>query len=197
MLNVLIGDISSYKAIVVAKYLKRYYKCVNTLVYDYKKSIKNVHSKYCDEFLAVPNPESDRDYHLESLRRIIEEKHVDLFIPVHSDMYGEYVKKKEMFGAAFSYVNDFELFELLHDKRKFATLLAELNIKQPRAYDSLDGAKLPFIIKPPNLSSAKGVKYIFSEDDRAKYRKHCSKDMIIQEYVRGVGGWLFSVCQKG
>jgi len=37
------------------------------------------------------------------------------------------------------------------------------------------------------LSASKGVKYILRENDRNRYRSHYNQDLIIQEYIRGVG----------
>jgi predicted ATP-grasp superfamily ATP-dependent carboligase len=187
MKKILLGEISSYKSIVIAKYIKQYYPGKAVYSYDYNNAVKRFHTKYCDEFISVPDPKSDSDGHLEFLRRIIENREIDVFIPVHSDMYGEYIKKKEMFGKAFSYVGDSEQFARLHDKGKFDKLVTELNIKRPQTFDSVDSAKPPFVIKPPNLSSAKGVKYVLNEKDRRTHRAHYNSDLIIQEYVKGVG----------
>jgi len=185
--KILLGEISSYKAVVVTTYLKRYYPEIDILAYDYKRVIKYFHTKYCDDFIAVPNPKLDREAHLESLRRIIENRQIDLFIPAHSYMYGEYIKNKQMFGKAFSYIGDFEQFDLLHDKEKLNNLLSELRIKRPLRFDSFDSATLPFVIKPTNLSSAKGVKYILNEKDRSTHKVHYNNDLIVQEYVKGIG----------
>jgi predicted ATP-grasp superfamily ATP-dependent carboligase len=187
MMKILLGEISSYKAIVVAKHLKFHYPGIKVLAYDYKQAIRQFHTRYCNGFVLVPDPKRDRGDHLRALQNIIQENQIDLFIPVHSDMYGEYIKNKDIFGRAFSYIGDFEQFETLHDKKRVSRLLNELNIKQPRTYDSFDSAVLPFIIKPTNLSSAKGVKYVLTEDDRKKNRSAYSDNLIIQEYVRGTG----------
>lgn len=187
MNKILIGEISSYKAIVVAKYLKSYYSSTQILAYDYRQAIRPFHTRYCDGFVMVPDPSLDKNAHLKFLKNIIQDNQVDLFIPVHSGMYGAYIKNKDMFGSAFSYLGDFEQFEMLHDKKKVSRLLSELSIKQPKTYFPFDSAPSPFIIKPTNLSSAKGVKYVFTEEDREKYRSAFSDDLIIQEYVRGIG----------
>lgn len=186
-MKILLGEISSYKAIVVAKHLKSHYPGLEVLAYDYKQFIKRFHTRYCDMFTLVPDPMTDKNGHLIALHSLIQKNQIDIFIPVHSDMYRAYIKNKEIFGKAFSYVGDFTQFEMLHDKKKVSNFLDELNIKQPRIYDSFDNATLPFIIKPTNLSSAKGVKYVLTEDERKKYKSEYSSDLLIQEYVRGTG----------
>ncbi|MCK9230908.1 MAG: ATP-grasp domain-containing protein [Syntrophales bacterium] len=187
MKKILIGEISSYKAIVIAKYLKKYYSDVAICAYDYNKRITSVHTRYCDEFVLVPSPKIDPQSHLRHLRQLIEDKTINLFIPVPSDMYGEYIKNKKMFGEAFAYIGNYDQFERLHDKEKLEKLLAELNIKRPRTFDSYDSAEPPFVIKPTNLSSARGVKYVFNEKDRNAHKAHYNSEQIIQEYVKGVG----------
>jgi predicted ATP-grasp superfamily ATP-dependent carboligase len=187
MKKILLGEISSYKAIIIAKYLKKYYSDVAICAYDYNKRITSVHTRYCDEFVLVPSPKIYPQSHLRHLRQLIEDKAIDLFIPVHSDMYGEYIKNKETFGEAFAYIGNYDQFERLHDKEKLNNLLAELNIKRPRTFDSFDSAVPPFVIKPTNLSSAKGVKYVFNEKDRSAHKAHYNSDLLIQEYVKGVG----------
>jgi len=187
MKKILIGEISSYKALVIAKYLKRYYSDIKLYAYDYNKKIKSLHTKFCDFFVFVPNPKIDPKNHLEYLRKIIDDKDVDLFIPVHSDMYGEYIKNKRLFGRTFDYIGEYEQFYLLHDKEKFNNLLITLDIKRPKVFNSFDDAIVPFIFKPTNMSAAKGVKYVLTEKDRIRYRNQFEEDFIIQEYVSGIG----------
>lgn len=187
MNKILVGEISSYKAIVVAKYLKSHYSGLEVLAYDYKKAIRRFHTRFCDRYFQVSDPRVDSEAHLRALQNIVQENQVDLFIPVHSDMYGIYIANKEIFGSAFSYVGSFEQFNMMHDKKKISKLLFDLNIKQPRTHEYFDQVPLPFIIKPTNLSSAKGVKYIFTEKDREKFRPEYTSDLVIQEYLKGTG----------
>jgi predicted ATP-grasp superfamily ATP-dependent carboligase len=136
---------------------------------------------------VVPSPKDDLNGHLDALQKIIENKEIDLFIPVHSDMYGEYIKKKHIFGNTFAYLGDFEQFDYLHDKEKLNSLLTRLNIKRPQVFSSYEEAKIPFIFKPTKMSSAKGVKYILGEKDLERYRPLYNRNLIIQEYVDGIG----------
>jgi predicted ATP-grasp superfamily ATP-dependent carboligase len=187
MKKILIGEISSYKAIVISKYIKKYYSDIELYCYDYNRKVKLFHTKYCDEFLVVPSPKDDLNGHFDALQKIIEDKEIDLFIPVHSDMYGVYIKKKQIFGNTFAYLGDFEQFDYLHDKEKLNSLLTRLNIKRPQVFSSYEAAKIPFIFKPTKMSSAKGVEYILGEKDRERYRPLYNQDLIIQEYVEGIG----------
>jgi len=186
-MKILIGDISSYKAIVIAKYLKTFYPKAYVIAYDYKRGVKYFHTRYCDEFLAVPNPKKNQEGHIEFLRNIIQKKGISTFLPVHSEMYGKYIEHKDLFGEAFNYVGTFSSFDALHDKLKFNDLLNSLNLKKPIHFHSIDAAKLPCVVKPTNLSSAKGVRYIWTEQGRGNYRNYSQQDIIIQEYVEGVG----------
>ncbi|VBB43671.1 hypothetical protein TRIP_B310004 [uncultured Desulfatiglans sp.] len=195
--RILLGEISSYKAAVIAKYLKLFYPRTHITAYDYKGIIRCFHTKYCDDFISPPSPKEGWEVHLRFLRDIIKERQIDLFVPVHSEMYGEYIKHRDFLGRAFGYLGDFAQFDLLHDKRKLNGLLAELDIRRPRTYTTIDVAELPCVVKPRNLSSSKGVKYILSEEDRNKCRSLNGEDLIIQEYVDGVGCGYSVYAQDG
>ena len=187
MKKILLGEISSYKAIVIARYLKYIYSGIDIIAYDYKNIIQCCHTKYCDDYLCVPDAYLYKDEHINFIKDILRNQYIDIFIPVHSHMYAEYIKNKAHFGKAFDYVGEYEKFNMLNDKKNLNELLAKLDIKRPKTYDLYEAAKVPFIMKPTNLSSAKGVKYVLNENDRSRYQYQYNNDLIIQEYISGVG----------
>ena len=118
MNTVLLGEISSYKSIVIAKFLKKVYPQLKIIGYDYKKFTRSIRTKYCDKIILVENPKQNKQNHISSLTEIIKTFNIDLFLPVDSGMYGEYVKFNNLLGSAFSYIGDFKTYDLLHDKSK-------------------------------------------------------------------------------
>jgi len=186
-MKILIGEITSYKSIVIARYLKEMYPGIIILGYDYKKFSKFTHTKYCDSFFLVEYPPKNKLKHIQSLSEIIHKQKVDHFIPVDSGMYGEYVKSKKLFGKAFSYIGEFINYDQLHNKSKSQQLAKKLSIRIPKIYQSINDSEIPFVVKPTNLSSSKSVKYIFSEKQRRKLILNSKNEYVFQEYIKGVG----------
>ena len=61
----------------------------------------------------------------------------------------------------------------------------------PKHFNNLSNAVCPFVVKPVNLSSSKGVRYVLSEFEK-KYLIIKNEDLILQEYINGVGcGYSF------
>ncbi len=86
-------------------------------------------------------------------------------------------------------MGDYEIFDNLNDKKKLMSLAAKLSVQIPETYDSINEAKYPCVIKPTNLSSAKGVKYIFNqiELEKVKERYKRKENILSQEYIPGIG----------
>ena len=187
MYTILVGEISSYKSIVIAKFLKQAYPQMKIVGYDYKRFTKAFHTKYCENIFLIENPKKNKQNHIHFLSEIIRNYKIDLFIPVDSGMYGEYIKSKRLFGTAFLYVGEYAIYEQLHDKSKSQELAKNLSIRIPEIYKNISDAKIPFVVKPTNLSSSKGVKYIFSEKQRLKLKLNSQNEYVFQEYVQGVG----------
>jgi len=187
MNTVLLGEISSYKSIVIARFFKKVYPQLKIVGYDYKKFTKSFHTKYCDKIILVKNPKQNKQAHISSLTEIIKTHNIDLFLPVDSGMYGEYVKFNNLLGNTFSYIGDFKTYEQLHDKSKSQKLAEELFIRIPKIYNNINNSVIPFVIKPTNQSSAKGVQYINSEKDRLNVKLNLNEKYVFQEYVKGKG----------
>lgn len=197
MRRILIGEISSYKAIVVANYLKNHYDDLHIIGFDFRNKIKYVHTKYIDEYVHVPNPKTRLNEHLNFLKDVIKKYSIDVFIPVQNDMYGKYIQTKYELNNTFNYVSDFDTYSMLNDKIKLNVLAEKLNISQPRNYQNYETAEIPFVLKPPNLSSSKGVRYILSEDDRVKYKSLSNDTVILQQYINGIGIGFSVFCIDG
>ncbi len=193
--RILLGEISSYKAIVIAKFLKESYIDIYLIGYDYKKITRTIHTKYCNEIVIVVSPQKNIQDHISSISKIIKEKEIELFIPVDSGTYDEYIKSKESFGESFNYIGEYNIYEQLHDKSKSSILASNLGIRIPKTFSSINEAKIPFVVKPTNLSSSKGVEYVFSEKKRNRIK--INSKFILQEYVEGVGCGYSVFASKG
>jgi predicted ATP-grasp superfamily ATP-dependent carboligase len=182
-MRVLLGDISSYKAIVVAKFLKKSYSDIEIYTFDSRKFTKIIRTKYSDRHFTVSSRDINRYIEL------IEEYKIDYFIPVINEGIKKILKIKDKFGKSLEYLGDYETFEKLNNKKLLMSLAKELNIKIPETYENINSAKYPCVIKPTNLSSAKGVVYIYNQDDLEKAKKiyRDKENLVVQEYVEGVG----------
>lgn len=193
-MRVLIGEISSYKAIVIARYIRQYYPDVELLAYDNKPLLKYVHSRYVKDCIYISS-KSLIEY-IEKLAEYVRCNNVDVFIPVHSDYIGTILKYKRLFGKSLDYLGTYSDYVRLHEKDQLMQLARSLQITTPKEYTSLIDAQLPFVLKPTNLSSAKGVKYFQTNKDKNNITS-IPKGMICQEYVQGQGCGYEVYCQNG
>lgn len=184
-MKVLIGEISSYKAIVIASFLKKTYKEIFIVTYDYSPLAKYVHTKFSDKHILVLNPSLDE--YISNLSLLCKNETIDLFLPVHSNYIGEIIKKRDLFGRCFSYCGDFESYILLHDKLNLYSIATKLEIRVPINYHNIESAVIPFVAKPKNKSAAKGVYYINTEKDKENLLRVPSSDYLYQSFIKGTG----------
>ena len=182
-MKILFGDISSYKAIVVARFLKKKYHNIKIYTFDSRKFTRTIRSKYSDEHLIINSND------INGYLNYIEKNQINLFIPVINESIKSILQHKEKFRNCLSYLGDYEIFDNLNDKKKLMSLAAKLSVQIPETYDSINEAKYPCVIKPTNLSSAKGVKYIFNqiELEKVKERYKRKENILSQEYIPGIG----------
>ena len=184
-MRVLLGEISSYKAIVIAEFLKTNYPGIVLITFDYLSFIKNVHTKYIDKHITL-NARSGKAY-VDELIKLCCDNEIDILIPVHSDNIGLILQAKALFGKSLNYVGDLDQYVRLHNKDVLQTLARELEIDTPHNYLSLKEARIPFVVKPTNKSSSKGVLYFKSEKSTASFRLEYESNTIIQEFIEGFG----------
>jgi len=197
-MKVLIGEISSYKAIVIARHLRKTYSDVYLMAYDRKKAICFCHTKYVDECIFIEH--KDTDTYIYKLAECVRDNGVDVFIPVHSDYIGEILLHKEWFGHSLDYLGVFSDYVQLHEKDQLMSIAKESGVHVPIQFDSIERAKVPFVLKPTNKSSAKGVRYCMQESDKQKLKSKVDKSdsrMIYQEYVVGIGCGYSVFCKNG
>ncbi len=182
-MRVLLGDISSYKAIVVAKFLKENYPNIEIHTFDSRGFTRYVRTKYSDVHHIVKSDDT------KSYIELIEKYKIEHFIPVINENIKSILKNRERFKESLDYLGSYEIFEKLNNKKLLMLLAQKLDIKIPKTYKSIDEANYPCVVKPTDLSSSKGVIYIETQEDleRAKQKYRGVKDLIVQEYVEGEG----------
>ena len=193
-MRVLLGEISSYKAIVIARYIYERYPTIELLAYDNKSSVCSIHSKYVKQCVHIPTTSIDE--YVVKLAECVQEKQIDVFIPVHSDYIGHILQRKKMFGTSLDYLGKYADYIQLHEKDQLMQLARKLSIRVPKEYKSIVDAEVPFVLKPTNLSSAKGVRYYRKNEDKNTIYS-IPKGMICQEYIRGKGCGYEVYCQNG
>lgn len=183
-MNILVSDISSFKAIVICKYLKKRYENVNIYSFDTRPFTRYFRTKYSDKHYII-----ERSAYLESVLDILRRDNIDLFIPIHNDEMDIVLQNKHKAKKALAYWGSYESFCILNNKDRLYNLARELNINVTKKYNNIEEAQVKCVIKPINQSSAKGVRYFFDQEklDKEKSDLGSRKDIIIQEYIQGEG----------
>ena len=193
-MNILVSDISSFKAIVICKYLKEKYRNVNIYSFDARPFTRYFRTKYSDKHYII-----ERSAYLESVLDILRKDNIDLFIPIHSNEMDIVLQNKDKAEKALVYWGSYESFSILNDKNRLYELASGLNINVPKKYNNIEDAQIKCVIKPVNQSSAKGVRYFFDQEklDKAKSDLGLRNDIIIQEYIQGEGAGYSVFAKNG
>jgi predicted ATP-grasp superfamily ATP-dependent carboligase len=184
-MNILLGEISSYKAIVIARFLQENYPQVNLFTYDYHKLTNNIKTRYSQSNRHFILDHQSTSAYLESLSALVKKLEIDIFIPVHSNYIGDILKQKKIFNGSLSYMGNYDDYQKLHKKDLLQKIAKSLGIDTPVNYKDIEAAKTPFVAKPIEGSSAKGVKYF--RDGKPDIPSFESDTYVFQEYVEGSG----------
>ena len=186
--KILLSDATSYKAVVVGKFIKKMYPDIRLYTCDHRRASGFFHSKYSDVHILLDYGIENAEKYAESLSKIIADNEIDLFFPINSVEMNIVLSKRNRFGKSLSYWGDYTSFQTLNDKNRLMQLCQECCIKMPRCFDSFEQADFPLVIKPNVSSSAKGVKYFSNADDLNRYKHKVNlKDFLMQQYIKGVG----------
>lgn len=188
-MRVLITDVSSYKAAVVARFLRTAYPSVEVIATDHRPFVRSAHTRWVRDVHILPAGPSDPDAYVEALTALVASRDVDLLIPINSKEIRLLMAGRERFGRALAYIGSPELYASLDDKLAFGALLQRIGAPAPRAHDTLD-APLPLVVKPTRGSSAAGVFYLRTEANREAMRERVGtapRDCVIQDYFEGEG----------
>lgn len=197
-MKVLIGEISSYKAIVIARYFRERYPMAEVWAYDYKPIVCATHTRYVQRCVRLPF--KSLEAYVAAIAEYVRTHEIDVLFPVHSDHIGAILQHKDLFGHALDWVGEYNDYIQLHEKDRLMRVAASLGIRVPKTYDSIEAAIVPFVIKPTNLSSAKGVRYIRTEAEKASLLHSANPSMssdICQEYISGQGCGYEVYCRNG
>ncbi len=193
-----ITDFSSYKAVVIARYLKENYPEVQIVSIDTRPFTKFLRSRYSDHHLVVSNGSIDGYIH--AVAKIVEQYNVDVLLPVNSQELGPFLRARTKFGRALEYWGSYKDYCTLHDKAKFQALVEGANLPIPRYYAKLSDCMVPAVLKPVGKSSSKGVRYFLSEMELDEFKREFvddKSDYIIQEYKDGYGAGFSGFFRDG
>jgi predicted ATP-grasp superfamily ATP-dependent carboligase len=188
--KILVGEVSSYKAVVICEYLQTHYKNIIIYTYDKKSFTKYIYTKYSDKHFVLSSRNIEK-----GLQSIILDYKIDFFFPVINSSLNLFWKRKNEYHGSLDYLGDYESYNLLNNKSTLHTIAESLNILVPKKYNKYDEAIFPFVVKPTNQSSAKGVFYVNKSKDIPRLKD--MKNIIIQQYVMGVGVGYSFYCKGG
>jgi predicted ATP-grasp superfamily ATP-dependent carboligase len=187
--TVLITDITSYKAAVIARHLRQWHPDVKVLATDHRRFARVIHTRHAPNVIALPCAPEAGEAYAAALGRVIAQTGVDLVIPVNSKEIRVLAHHRRHLGDTLDYMGSNTLYQRLDDKSEFAKLVHEAGLPQPLNYETLD-APLPLVVKPSRGSSSMGVTYLFSEEQRGALKAKLGsapKGHVIQEFIEGEG----------
>jgi predicted ATP-grasp superfamily ATP-dependent carboligase len=200
-MNIIVTNANSYKAVVVTTFIKQHYENIKIIGLVKKYGGKIFHSRFYDEVIC-PSSQMTESSFLSEIKEIIQQKKIDIIIPVDSKEIGAWLKLKPELPKVLDYYSSYKTFDKLNDKLLFSKLCKKLNIPIPNTYypDEIDSIpkEVEYVFKPTKLASSKGVKYFKDLGELKNYCKfYHSKDFVIQEYYRGKGGGISFFAKDG
>jgi hypothetical protein len=187
--RVLISDATSYKAVVVAAFIKRHYPSVEVFTCDWRRASRMLHTRWSDRhFLLARSPAEGAGYK-DELRRLVIEQGVDLLLPLNSREMDVLVRCKAEFGGALAYWGDEAAFRVLNWKDDLHALALECGVRTPERFEHPAQIRVPAVAKPVASAAAKGVRYLLDPEDLAAFERsgNATPDYLLQEYVPGAG----------
>lgn len=186
--RVLVTDATSYKAVVVTAFLKSRYPGLRVFTSDWRRGSRALHTRRSDGHFVLRHGVAHGGAYVEELRRLCESLAVDLLFPVNRLEMDLLLRDRDAFGGRLSYFGDVEAYETLHRKDRLSALARECGVRVPETFPDAKGLRLPAVAKPVASSAAKGVRYLFDEEDVRRFlARPPAEDHILQEYVRGEG----------
>ncbi len=196
-MKLLIGEASSYKAITIARFLKRWYD-VTIISYDFNAAFRSVHSRWFDKVIILPGAAKDKALLVNELSRIIGGENIEWFFPVNSAHIGEFIAARDRFEGTLDYLGTLGSYRLLNNKSSLAGLAGPLDIRIPELYYDPAKFEYPLVAKPMEGASAKGVFYLHSPKDLADHaEKFKGGNYLFQEYVKGAGAGYSVFAKNG
>lgn len=194
--TVLISDVTSYKACVVARHIANNYPGIRIISCDSRRFSSTLRTSHAQEHFVLKNPIRNEESYAREVAQLINSRAVDLYFPVNSAEMDIVLRRRELFGACLNYWGSYEAFCTLNDKNRLHKLASSLGIRVPRAFGTPEQAQYPLVVKLTRSSAAKGV---FYANNRAQLdvvlaALPSGAPYVLQEYVggEGVGYSLFA-----
>lgn len=193
-MNILITHYTSYKAICIAKFIKLNYSTFKIIGMAEGDKTTLLCSKYFDKVIVLLDFKAS-----DELREIIKNEKVDILFPIRNSEMDFWLNRKKEFKDILSYWGDEESFKKLNDKFTLYNIAQSLGVKTPASYTWDDVPDLKVVVKPRNLSSSKGVKYISNKKEFLSLKNETQNrsDYVIQEYIEGKGIGYSCFCRNG
>lgn len=189
MTTLLVTDITSYKAAVIVRHLRGRWPNVRVVTTDHRSYARYIRTRYAPDVHILDCRPGDGERYARTLGELVIREKVDLVIPVNSKEIRTLVDYRQHLGSALDYMGASDTYRQLDDKASFAQLLDKVGLPNPRSHKTLDGP-LPLVVKPSQGSSAKGVNYLNSEEERAALKAKLGlvpQGYVIQDFVDGEG----------
>ncbi len=184
--RVLVSDATSYKAVVICAFIKRYYPDIFIVSCDHRPLSSLLHTKHSDIHIVIKSTINQRDAYLAELALLVQKYRIEVFIPVNSSEMDVLLHQRATLEACLDYWGSYEAFQTLNDKSLLQEMCESLGIKVPQRFNDLASIQYPVVIKPLISSSAKNVHYCFNETQLTNVVQDFDQ-WIVQSYVQGIG----------
>jgi len=197
--RILISDATSYKAIVLARFVKRLYPSVVVVTCDHRPASRLVHTRHSDFHAVLAHGPARGEAFVAAVADLVREQRIDLLIPVHSREMDLLVPARESLGRALDYVGEASAYETLHRKDRLHALALERGVRVPERFPDAASIRPPAVAKPVTGSSAKGVRYLRDAASVAAFvAGHPDMPrLVVQQHVDGEGVGYSVFAQDG
>jgi predicted ATP-grasp superfamily ATP-dependent carboligase len=198
-MNILLTDITSYKAVAFAQSLSRMHE-VRLHTCDHRPYARWVRTKYSELFHLVPSPSERPQEYLATIEQIQRSSRIEVIVPTNSEEIRLLLAHRHRFGEALASIGRLDMFTILDNKRALQRLAETVKASTPRSYASIDDVSVyPVMLKLEESSSSKGVfaANSRSDADRILRERFPSTLPVIQEYIRGEGCGLSVFAVEG
>jgi predicted ATP-grasp superfamily ATP-dependent carboligase len=197
--RVLVTDASSYKAVVVARFLRENYPNIEVVATDHRALSRIFHSRWVNRFVRLKPSIRDGQAYVEALADMLKLNEIDVLIPINSQEMDLLLRHRDLVKPWMSYWGDFTTFDLLNDKQRLRDYCIAHGIKSPSAFKHLEDVRYPIVVKPRRSSSSKGVEYVHTETELlARFGGFPSQqEFVIEQYILGFGAGYSCYVQNG
>ncbi len=188
MPRVLITDVSSYKAVVILRFLRSTYPNLFLMSVDHRPYTRILRTHHAKNHRVLPNMKHHPQEYVAQLAALIKAENITHVIPVNSEEIRLLLEHRSALGSTLDYIGDLHAFEMLDQKDKLYAYCVKQGINVPQSYFTAEEAQFPLVVKPATGSSANGVEYIHTKAELEEcLLKRAGEKLVMQEYVAGIG----------